>query len=65
MGAVFHSTIHPRLAGQATRYVIEHSGKHLDKAIHSGIRILYSDALHSLRLGHCAPPADKGHGIGR
>ena len=33
---------------QATQYVIEHSGKRLDEAIHSGIRILYSDALHSL-----------------
>lgn len=67
---MFHVLDHANLVysgdlSQATRYVIEHSGKRLDEAIHSGIRILYSDALHSLRLGHCAPPADEGHGIGR
>lgn len=33
---------------QATQYVIEHYGKKLDEAIRSGIKILYSDSLHSL-----------------
>lgn len=43
---------------QATQYVLEHTGKRLDDAIHSGIRILYSDALQALRLGrHGAPDA--------
>jgi hypothetical protein len=34
---------------QVTQYVIEHSGRKLDEAIRSGIRILYTDALHSLK----------------
>ncbi len=33
---------------QATQYVIEHTGKNLDEAICSGIKILYTDALHGL-----------------
>ncbi len=32
---------------QSTRYVIEHYEKRLDEAIRSGIKILYSDPLHS------------------
>lgn len=39
---------------QATQYVIDHSGKRLDEAIRSGIRILYSDALHGLAQATCA-----------
>ena len=31
---------------QATGYVMERYGKPLDEAIRSGIRILYTDALH-------------------
>lgn len=42
---------------QATQYVLEHSGKRLDEAIRSGIRILYSDALHTLSLGRRPGPA--------
>jgi len=50
---MFHVLDHSELVysgdlSQATQYVIEHSGKRLDQAIRSGIRILYSDALHSL-----------------
>ena len=33
---------------QSTRYVIEHYGKGLDEAVQSGVRILYTDMLHSL-----------------
>lgn len=33
---------------QSTRYVIEHYQTSLDEAIRSGIKILYSDRLHSL-----------------
>ena len=61
---MFHVLDHTDLVysgdlSQATQYVLEHSGKCLDEAIRSGIRILYSDALHSLRLGRCAStPAD-------
>lgn len=33
----------------STRYVIEHYNKTLDEAVRSGIKILYTDALHSLR----------------
>jgi hypothetical protein len=33
---------------QSTQYVIEHYGKKLDDAVRSGIKILYSDALHGL-----------------
>lgn len=67
---MFHVLDHTNLVysgdlSQATRYVLEHSGKRLDEAIHSGIRILYSDALHSLRLGRRALPAEEGRGIAR
>ena len=33
---------------QATQYVIEHYGESLDEAIRSGIKIAYTDPLHSL-----------------
>ncbi len=33
---------------QTTQFVLEHYGKKLDDALRSGIKILYSDALHSL-----------------
>jgi len=33
---------------QSTQFVIEHYGQKLDEAILSGIRILYTDPLHSL-----------------
>ncbi len=33
---------------QSTQYVIEHYGKRLDEAVQAGIRILYTDMLHSL-----------------
>ena len=57
---MFHVLDHTDLVysgdlSQATKYVLEHSGKRLDEAIRSGIRILYSDALHSLQLGRCLP----------
>ncbi|MBI5900638.1 MAG: hypothetical protein HZB40_15575 [Rhodocyclales bacterium] len=57
---MFHVLDHTDLVysgdlSQATQYVLEHSGKRLDEAIRSGIRILYSDALHSLQLGRCLP----------
>lgn len=50
---MFHVLDHSDLVcsgelSEATRYVIEHSGKRLDEAIRSGIRILYSDAWHNL-----------------
>jgi len=50
---MFHVLDHADVAfsgnlSQATQYVIEHSGKTLDDAILSGIRILYTDALHGL-----------------
>lgn len=32
---------------QATQYVIEHYGTRLDEAIRSGIKIAYTDSLHS------------------
>jgi hypothetical protein len=32
---------------QATQYVLEHFGARLDEAIRAGVRILYTDALHS------------------
>ncbi|MFA7279435.1 MAG: hypothetical protein WC100_05025 [Sterolibacterium sp.] len=32
----------------STQYVIEHYGEKIDAAIRSGIRILYTDSLHSL-----------------
>ncbi len=52
---MFHVLDHTELVysgdlSQATRYVLEHSGKRLDEAIRSGVRILYSDALHALKL---------------
>ncbi len=58
---MFHVLDHSELVysgdlSQATRYVLEHSGKRLDEAIRSGIRILYSDALHALNLGARAAP---------
>jgi hypothetical protein len=34
---------------ESTRYVIEHYDKTLDEAVRCGIKILYTDALHSLR----------------
>ena len=45
---MFHVLDHAYVAfsgdlSQATQYVIEHSGKRLDEAIGSGIRILYTD----------------------
>jgi len=57
---MFHVIDHSDLVysgdlSQATRYVLEHSGKRLDEAIRSGIRILYSDAMHSLQPGCLAP----------
>jgi hypothetical protein len=33
---------------QSTQYVIEHYGKKLDEAARLGVRILYTDMLHSL-----------------
>lgn len=53
---MFHVLDHSDLVysgdlSQATQYVLEHSGKRLDEAIRSGVRILYSDALHALKLG--------------
>jgi hypothetical protein len=50
---MFHVLDHADVAfsgnlSQATQYVIEHSGKTLDDAIMSGIRILYTDAFHGL-----------------
>ncbi len=33
---------------QSTQYVIEHYDKRLDDAVQAGIRILYTDMLHSL-----------------
>ena len=33
---------------QSTQYVIDHYGKKLDEAVRSGIKILYTDMLHSL-----------------
>ena len=33
---------------QSTQYVIEHYDQNLDKAIRAGIKILYTDPLHSL-----------------
>jgi hypothetical protein len=33
---------------QTTQYVIEHYGRKIDEAVRSGIRILYTDMLHSL-----------------
>ncbi|MBI5108413.1 MAG: hypothetical protein HZA62_06660 [Rhodocyclales bacterium] len=53
---MFHVLDHTDLVysgdlSQATQYILDHSGKRLDEAIRSGIRILYSDALHSLTLG--------------
>jgi hypothetical protein len=33
---------------QSTQYVIEHYGKKIDEAVRSGIKILYTDMLHSL-----------------
>ena len=53
---MFHVLDHADLVysgdlSQATQYVLEHSGKRIDEAIRSGVRILYSDALHSLKLG--------------
>lgn len=50
---MFHVLDHAYVAfsgdlSQATQYVIEHSGKRLDEAIGSGIRILYTDELHRL-----------------
>jgi hypothetical protein len=47
---------------QSTQYVIDHYGKKLDEAIHAGIKLLYSDALHSLPHAEAAvtgkSPAD-------
>jgi hypothetical protein len=34
---------------ESTQYVIEHYGEKLDEAVQAGIKILYTDALHSLR----------------
>jgi hypothetical protein len=67
---MFHVLDHTDLVysgdlSQATQYILEHSGKRLDEAIRSGIRILYSDALHSLKLGRCAVPANEWRGAGR
>jgi hypothetical protein len=33
---------------ESTQYVIEHYGQRLDEAVRSGIKILYTDMLHSL-----------------
>jgi hypothetical protein len=38
----------------STQYVIEHYGARLDEAIRSGIRIVYSDDVHSLPLAKVA-----------
>jgi hypothetical protein len=59
---MFHVLDHTELVysgdlSQATRYILEHSGKRLDEAIRSGIRIHYSDALHALKPGTRAAPA--------
>lgn len=33
---------------ESTQYVIDHYGQRLDEAVRSGIKILYTDMLHSL-----------------
>lgn len=38
---------------EATQYVLEYSGESLDEAVRNGMRILYTDALHSLRQAVC------------
>lgn len=53
---MFHVLDHTDLVysgdlSQATQYVLERSGKRLDEAIRSGIRILYSDSHHGIKLG--------------
>lgn len=53
---MFHVLDHADLVysgdlSQATQYILERSGKRLDDAIRSGIRILYSDAQHGVKLG--------------
>lgn len=50
---MFHVLDHADLVytgdlSQSTQYVIDHYGKKLDEAIRTGIKILYSDTLHSL-----------------
>lgn len=51
---MFHVLDHANIVytgelSDTTQYVIEHYGKKLDEAVRAGIRILYTDALHSLR----------------
>ncbi len=53
---MFHVLDHADLVysgdlSQATQYILERSGKRLDEAIRSGIRILYSDAQQGVKLG--------------
>lgn len=43
---------------QSTQYVIDHYGRRIDDAIRAGIRILYSDRLHSLKDALAARTAD-------
>lgn len=71
---MFHVLDHTDLVysgdlSQATQYVLERSGKRLDEAIRSGIRILYSDAQHRMKLGRCLvpPPVQRccGHSAAR
>jgi len=50
---MFHVLDHAELVysgelSQATQFIIEHYGYQLDEAIRSGIKIIYTDPLHSL-----------------
>ncbi len=64
---MFHVLEHADLVysgdlSQATQYILEHSGKRLDEAIRSGLRILYSDAMHGLKLGAGVGASAPRHG---
>lgn len=64
---MFHVLDHTDLVysgdlSQATQYILEHSGKRLDEAIRSGVRLLYSDTLHGIKLGSCKRPGSVPRG---
>lgn len=49
----------------STQYIIDHYGKRLDEAVQAGIRLLYTDMLHTLNhaMGAVLGKPDPWHPI--
>jgi hypothetical protein len=45
----------------STQYIIDHYGKRLDEAVQTGIRLLYTDMLHTLNHAKDVVLGDPDH----